>query len=115
MSGTGGMDTVRVPASEIIHLFRPLRPGQIRGEPPRLFNVYSEGNFIEATADTCYFQSGETKYGKPIMDRVVKYHIPLRAAAKAISGSTVTKPPARRACSVEPDRPCPISSLLISM
>src|SRR5690606_37645427 len=33
MSGTGGMDTVRVPASEIIHLFRPLRPGQIRGEP----------------------------------------------------------------------------------
>jgi Bacteriophage capsid protein len=37
MSGTGGvvggLDTVRVPASEIIHLFRPLRPGQIRGEP----------------------------------------------------------------------------------
>ena len=33
MSGTGGVDTVRVPASEIIHLFRPLRPGQIRGEP----------------------------------------------------------------------------------
>jgi putative proteasome-type protease len=46
--------------------------GQIRGEPPRLFNVYSEGNFIEATAETCYFQSGETKYGKPIIDRVVK-------------------------------------------
>ncbi len=33
MSGTGGMDTVRVPAAEVIHLFRPLRPGQIRGEP----------------------------------------------------------------------------------
>jgi lambda family phage portal protein len=33
MSGAGGMDTVRVPAAEIIHLFRPLRPGQIRGEP----------------------------------------------------------------------------------
>jgi putative proteasome-type protease len=46
--------------------------GQIRGEPPRLFNVYSEGNFIEATAETCYFQSGETKYGKPIIDRLVK-------------------------------------------
>jgi len=45
--------------------------GQIKGEPPRLFNVYSEGNFIEATADTCYFQSGETKYGKPIIDRVI--------------------------------------------
>jgi putative proteasome-type protease len=45
--------------------------GQIRGEPPRLFNVYSEGNFIEATAETCYFQSGETKYGKPVIDRMV--------------------------------------------
>ena len=33
MSGTGGMDTARVPADEIVHLFRPLRPGQIRGEP----------------------------------------------------------------------------------
>ena len=33
MSGTGGMETVRVPADEVIHLFRPLRPGQIRGEP----------------------------------------------------------------------------------
>jgi len=33
MSGTGGMDTVRVPAAEVMHLFRPLRPGQIRGEP----------------------------------------------------------------------------------
>ena len=46
--------------------------GQIRGEPPRLFDVYSEGNFIEATPDTCYFQIGETKYGKPIIDRVLK-------------------------------------------
>ncbi len=46
--------------------------GQIRGEPPRLFNVYGEGNFIEATPDTCYFQIGETKYGKPIIDRVIK-------------------------------------------
>ena len=45
--------------------------GQIRGEPPRLFNIYGEGNFIEATADTCYFQIGETKYGKPIIDRVI--------------------------------------------
>ncbi|MCA3253519.1 MAG: phage portal protein, partial [Rubrivivax sp.] len=33
MSGTGGMETVRIPASEVVHLFRPLRPGQIRGEP----------------------------------------------------------------------------------
>jgi putative proteasome-type protease len=45
--------------------------GQIRGEKPRLFDVYSEGNFIEATAETCYFQIGESKYGKPVIDRVV--------------------------------------------
>jgi putative proteasome-type protease len=56
--------------------------GQIRGEPPRLFHVYSEGNFIEATADTCYFQSGETKYGKPIIDRVVTRRVSLIEAAK---------------------------------
>jgi putative proteasome-type protease len=45
--------------------------GQIHGEQPRLFEVYSEGNFIEATPDTCYFQIGESKYGKPVIDRVV--------------------------------------------
>ena len=45
--------------------------GQIAGEPHRLFDVYSEGNFIEATPDTCYFQIGESKYGKPVIDRVV--------------------------------------------
>ncbi len=45
--------------------------GQIKGEAPRLFQVYGEGNFIEATAETCYFQIGESKYGKPVIDRVV--------------------------------------------
>ena len=45
--------------------------GQIQGEAPRLFDVYSEGNFIEATPETCYFQIGESKYGKPVLDRVV--------------------------------------------
>jgi putative proteasome-type protease len=56
--------------------------GQIRGEPPRLFHVYSEGNFIESTAETCYFQSGETKYGKPIIDRVINRHVSLIDATK---------------------------------
>jgi len=46
--------------------------GQIEGEIQRLFLVYSEGNFIEATAETPYFQIGEVKYGKPIIDRVIK-------------------------------------------
>jgi putative proteasome-type protease len=45
--------------------------GQIRGEEPRLFHIYSAGNFIESSVDTPYFQIGESKYGKPIIDRVI--------------------------------------------
>jgi putative proteasome-type protease len=56
--------------------------GQLRGEPPRLFEVYSEGNFIEATPDTCYFQIGESKYGKPVIDRVVTRATGLQEATK---------------------------------
>jgi putative proteasome-type protease len=58
--------------------------GQIGGEPPRLFNVYSAGNFIETTADTRYFQIGESKYGKPIIDRVVQADTPLARVAKCV-------------------------------
>lgn len=56
--------------------------GQVMGEAPRLFEVYSEGNFIEATPDTCYFQIGESKYGKPVIDRVVKRSTGLLEATK---------------------------------
>jgi putative proteasome-type protease len=56
--------------------------GQIKGEPARLFDVYSEGNFIEATAETCYFQIGESKYGKPVIDRVVTRSTSLLDATK---------------------------------
>lgn len=56
--------------------------GQIHGEEPRLFNIYPQGNFIEATPDTPYFQIGESKYGKPIIDRVIRYDTPLLEAAK---------------------------------
>src|SRR5580693_1903165 len=45
--------------------------GQIGGEHQRLFRIYAEGNFIEAGVDTPYLQTGETKYGKPIIDRVI--------------------------------------------
>jgi putative proteasome-type protease len=45
--------------------------GQIKGEDQRLFNIYPQGNFIEASSDTIYFQLGESKYGKPILDRVI--------------------------------------------
>jgi putative proteasome-type protease len=56
--------------------------GQIHGERPRLFLVYPEGNFIEATEDTPFFQIGESKYGKPIIDRVVKPQTTLAEALK---------------------------------
>jgi putative proteasome-type protease len=56
--------------------------GQIQGEPPRLFQLYSAGNFIEASADTTYFQIGESKYGKPIIDRVTRRSMALSEAAK---------------------------------
>ncbi len=56
--------------------------GQIGREPPRLFNIYSAGNFIEASIDTPYFQIGESKYGKPIIDRVVTRSTSLAKAAK---------------------------------
>jgi putative proteasome-type protease len=52
--------------------------GQILGEPPRMFNIYPAGNFIEATAETCYFQIGEFKYGKPIIDRVINRKVRLQ-------------------------------------
>ncbi|MCW5659961.1 MAG: proteasome-type protease [Burkholderiaceae bacterium] len=56
--------------------------GQIRGEAMRMFLVYSAGNFIEATRETCYFQIGESKYGKPVLDRLITPTTPLETAAK---------------------------------
>ena len=58
--------------------------GQRKGGKQRLFLVYSAGNFIEATDDTCYFQIGEHKYGKPILDRVVTPDTSLEDARKAV-------------------------------
>jgi putative proteasome-type protease len=58
--------------------------GQVKGERPRLFLLYQEGNFIEAMAETPFFQVGETKYGKPIIDRVVKPSTTLIDAAKCV-------------------------------
>ena len=56
--------------------------GQICGEAPRLFQVYSAGNFIEASRRACYLQIGETKYGKPILDRALTPGSSLDHAAK---------------------------------
>jgi putative proteasome-type protease len=58
--------------------------GQVAGEDPRLFHVYGEGNFIEATSETSYFQIGESKYGKPVIDRVVTRDTSLIDATKCV-------------------------------
>lgn len=57
--------------------------GQVKGEArPRLFHIYSPGNFIEATEDTPFFQIGETKYGRPVFDRLLQFGMDLSEAAK---------------------------------
>jgi putative proteasome-type protease len=58
--------------------------GQIKGEPMRLFRTFAEGNFIEATPDTPFFQTGEAKYGKPILDRVITGSASLTDATKCV-------------------------------
>jgi putative proteasome-type protease len=56
--------------------------GQVVGEAPRLFEVYSAGNFVEASQRSAFLQIGETKYGKPILDRALGPHSNLDEAAK---------------------------------
>ncbi len=56
--------------------------GQIKGEAPQLYLIYPQGNFIQATQETPFLQIGETKYGKPILDRTITYTTPLEAVAK---------------------------------
>ncbi len=56
--------------------------GQLAGRTMRLFQIYSAGNFIEATADTPFLQLGEHKYGKPILDRAVTKATPITDAVK---------------------------------
>jgi putative proteasome-type protease len=58
--------------------------GQIAGEQPRLFRIYAQSNFIEASFDTPYLQTGETKYGKPIIGRVLTRSTSLNDAAKCV-------------------------------
>jgi putative proteasome-type protease len=58
--------------------------GQRKGGQMRLFLIYPEGNFIAATEDTPYLQIGEHKYGKPILDRVVRRTTPLEEGRKAV-------------------------------
>jgi putative proteasome-type protease len=56
--------------------------GRIGAQPPRLFLVYEEGNFIECKSDMPFLQIGETKYGRPILDRTIRTSTPLPTAVK---------------------------------
>lgn len=56
--------------------------GRIQGQPHSLVMIYPQGNCIEASATTPYLQIGETKYGKPLLDRVLDYQTDLGEAAK---------------------------------
>lgn len=56
--------------------------GQIQGRPPEVLLIYPQGNYIAATDETPYLQVGETKYGKPILDRLVNHTLNLEEAAK---------------------------------
>ena len=58
--------------------------GQVKPGEPRLFMVYPEGNFVEASADTPYFQIGETKYGRPILIRAYDPDMSFEDAAKLL-------------------------------
>lgn len=58
--------------------------GQIATGEPRLFLIYPEGNFIEASGDTLYFQSGETKYGRPILVRAIDPDMSFEEAVKLL-------------------------------
>ncbi len=61
-----------------------LLAGQIKGRKMRLFQIYSAGNFIEATEETPFLQIGEHKYGKPILDRAARFDTPLYDAIKLV-------------------------------
>ena len=58
--------------------------GQIKGGPPTLFLIYPEGNFVEVTEDTPFFQIGELKYGKPILVRAYDPKLSFEDAAKLL-------------------------------
>ncbi|MDH3514903.1 MAG: proteasome-type protease [Gammaproteobacteria bacterium] len=56
--------------------------GQIHGRDPNIYLIYPEGNYITASLETPYLQIGETKYGKPILDRIIRPETSLEDAAR---------------------------------
>src|SRR5215467_14139686 len=58
--------------------------GQIRGDAPAIYLIYPEGNFIPSSPETPYLQLGESKYGKPILDRIIRAQLSLEDAARCV-------------------------------
>ncbi len=77
-------DTVFLTESHVDSCANFIVGGQISGEDQRLFLIYAEGNFIEATPETRYFQVGEVKYGKPIIDRIIRADTSINDAIKSV-------------------------------
>ena len=75
-------DIADSPEQQNLYASSILLGGQIQGKDIELYNIYQQGNFIKATIDTPYFQIGEIKYGKPIMDRALSYTTPLDQALR---------------------------------
>ena len=84
LAGTAGEMASRMPEEGPATSASMIVGGQRKGGAMRLFLIYPEGNFIEATEDTPYLQIGEHKYGKPILDRVVQPQTTLEDARKAV-------------------------------
>ncbi|GAB3278921.1 peptidase [Parahaliea aestuarii] len=90
--------------------------GQIKGEPPRLFRLYAEGNFIEAGDQTPYFQTGETKYGKPIIDWAITRSTTLGDATKCVLVSFESTMRSNLSVGMPIDLICyPLDSLAVTM
>lgn len=70
------------PVSAVDFSSNLLLGGQIAGHPPEMYHIYPEGNFIRTCTDTPFFQIGESKYGKPILDRIINTETPLNQAMK---------------------------------
>jgi len=84
MRAVGNRDAKYLEASDVSFNASFIVGGQIASEPMRLFRTYAEGNFIETGEHTPYLQTGELKYGKPILDRVIRRQTSLTDVTKCI-------------------------------
>ncbi|MBD2101950.1 peptidase [Leptolyngbya sp. FACHB-261] len=75
-------DRPSLESSNISFSSRMIVGGQIKGQAHELYLIYTEGNCIQATPETPFLQLGETKYGKPILDRAFRYESSLEDAAR---------------------------------